>query len=84
MRTAPRACSPPTSFWRDLVAFTWNIKTVEHRDGVADLLRQTSVHGRHELPDHRGRGAREADGVITAWFTFETALGRGSGLLRLK
>src|ERR1700754_3518869 len=26
------------SFWRDLVAFTWNIKTVEGRDGVADML----------------------------------------------
>ena len=26
------------SFWRDLVAFTWNIKTVEGRDGIADML----------------------------------------------
>ena len=25
------------SYWRDLVAFTWNIKTVEGREGVADL-----------------------------------------------
>ena len=25
----------------------------------------------------------EADGVTTAWITFETAVGRGSGLLRL-
>jgi len=25
-------------FWRDLVAFTWNIKTVEGRSGVRDLL----------------------------------------------
>jgi putative flavoprotein involved in K+ transport len=25
----------------------------------------------------------EADGVTTAWFTFETAVGRGRGLLRL-
>ena len=23
-----------TSFWRDLVAFTWNLKTVEDPDGV--------------------------------------------------
>lgn len=27
------------SFWRDLVAFTWNLKTVEGREGVADMLR---------------------------------------------
>ena len=26
------------SFWRDLVAFTWNIKTVEGRDQIADML----------------------------------------------
>ena len=25
-------------YWRDLVAFTWNLKTVEGRDGVADLI----------------------------------------------
>ncbi|HEY5840178.1 MAG TPA: NAD(P)/FAD-dependent oxidoreductase, partial [Mycobacterium sp.] len=26
------------SFWRDLVAFTWNIKTVEGRDQIAGML----------------------------------------------
>ena len=26
------------SFWRDLVAFTWNIKTVEGRDQIAAML----------------------------------------------
>ena len=26
------------SFWRDLVAFTWNIKTIEGRDEIADML----------------------------------------------
>ena len=26
------------SYWRDLVAFTWNIITVEGRDGVRDML----------------------------------------------
>ena len=23
-----------TSYWRDLVSFTWNLRTVEDRDGV--------------------------------------------------
>ncbi|MFX4489912.1 NAD(P)/FAD-dependent oxidoreductase, partial [Acinetobacter baumannii] len=27
------------SFWRDLVAFTWNIKTLEGRGAVAEMLR---------------------------------------------
>ena len=26
------------SYWRDLVSFTWNLKTVENPDGVTDLL----------------------------------------------
>ena len=25
-------------YWRDLVSFTWNLKTVEGKDGVADML----------------------------------------------
>ncbi|MDN5934237.1 MAG: nuclear transport factor 2 family protein, partial [Pseudonocardia sp.] len=71
------------SFWRDLVSFTWNITTVEGREGVADLLRAT-------LDTTGPRGfrtsapAEEADGVTSAWIEFETATGRGKGHLRLK
>ncbi|MGY1624718.1 NAD(P)-binding domain-containing protein [Geodermatophilus sp. SYSU D00965] len=71
-----------TSFWRDLVSFTWNITTVEGREGVRDLLTETLDRTDprsftvEEPPD-------EADGVVTAWFTFETAVGRGRGLVRL-
>ena len=72
-----------TSFWRDLVAFTWNITTVEGPDGVRDLLDATL-----EGTDPRGfrttEEPTEADGVTTAWIEFETAVGRGRGLLRLQ
>jgi putative flavoprotein involved in K+ transport len=70
------------SYWRDLVAFTWNITTVEGRAGVSDLLEHTPDSARvggfvtEEPPD-------EADGVVTAWIAFETGVGRGRGLLRL-
>jgi putative flavoprotein involved in K+ transport len=70
------------SYWRDLVSFTWNLKTVEGRDGVAGLLTETlettdpSGFATEEPPD-------EADGVTTAWVVFETGIGRGRGLLRL-
>jgi putative flavoprotein involved in K+ transport len=70
-------------FWRDLVAFTWNIKTVEGRSGVRDLLE-------HTLDRVRPHGWRTtepptaADGIIDAWIAFETAVGRGSGHLRLR
>ncbi|WP_219414673.1 flavin-containing monooxygenase [Pseudonocardia nigra] len=71
-----------TSFWRDLIAFTWNLKTVENRDGVADLVRATA-----ESADARGfhttEEPTEADGVVEAWIAFETAVGRGRGHLRL-
>ena len=73
-----------TSFWRDLIAFTWNLTTVENRDGVADLLRQTMEStGATNFRITEGEEPEEADGVVTAWFRFETAVGRGSGLLRL-
>jgi putative flavoprotein involved in K+ transport len=70
-------------YWRDLVAFTWNLKTVEGREGVADLVEhtagQTGAHGFHVTEP-----AAEADGVTEAWIAFETDVGRGSGHLRLK
>ena len=75
----------PQCYWRDLVAFTWNLKTVEGRDEVADLLhtRLADVKPRNwKLADHES--VTEADGVTEAWFTFETELGRGYGLMRLK
>jgi putative flavoprotein involved in K+ transport len=85
-RDAERAAGmfATTSFWRDLIAFTWNLTTVENRDGVADLLRETM--DRTDATNFRiteGEEPEEANGVTTAWFTFETAVGRGSGLLRL-
>jgi putative flavoprotein involved in K+ transport len=73
----------PTSYWRDLVAFTWNTKTVENPSGVEDMLEETLAHigpSGFELTEP----AEEEDGIITAWFTFETEVGRGEGVVRLK
>ena len=30
-------------YWRDLVAFTWNIVTLESRSAMADMLRRASA-----------------------------------------
>ncbi len=68
-------------YWRDLVTFTWNITTVEGRAGVADLVAtnaQRVAAGGFATTEP----ADEADGVTTAWFGFETAVGRGTGLAR--
>lgn len=71
------------SFWRDLVSFTWNIKTLEGPDEIRDMLRAV-------LPEVKPRNFRieeeptEAGGVTESWFTFETEVARGRGHLRLK
>jgi putative flavoprotein involved in K+ transport len=75
------------SFWRDLVSFTWNLKTVEGRDGVADMLASrlagTDPSGfrTREAPTDDGSGK---DRVTSAFIEFGTAAGRGIGHLRLK
>ncbi|MCU4160530.1 NAD(P)/FAD-dependent oxidoreductase [Acidiphilium sp. AL] len=70
-------------YWRDLVSFTWNIKTVEGRSEIAALLDAVleAVKPRHFLIDGE---AAEADGVTEGWFSFETEAARGRGHIRLK
>lgn len=74
------------SYWRDLIAFSWNIVTVEGRDGVRDLLASTldrvRPHG-FEVAEDLGEPA-EAGGVAESWIRFETAIGRCVGHLRLR
>jgi putative flavoprotein involved in K+ transport len=75
----------PECFWRDLVAFTWNLDTAEGRDAIKARLAAC-------LPAIKPRNFRlaenetvgEANGVTEAWFGFETEAGRGYGHLRLK
>ncbi len=71
------------SYWRDLVAFTWNLHTSEGREQIAGMLGEQLEH---VAPSGfaTSEPAEEADGVVTAWISFETAVGRGNGLLRLK
>ncbi|WP_213575778.1 NAD(P)/FAD-dependent oxidoreductase [Rhodococcus sp. USK13] len=71
------------SFWRDLVAFTWNLKTVEGRDGVAAML-QARLDDTEPTNFRISETPVEADGVTSAWITFETATSRGKGHLRLE
>jgi putative flavoprotein involved in K+ transport len=70
-------------FWRDLVAFTWNLKTLEGPEEIRAMLEA-------QLPHVQPSGWRateppsEADGITEAWIAFETAVGRGTGILRLR
>ena len=71
------------SYWRDLVAFTWNITTVEGQAGVRHMLEHTLSR----VQPHRWRVVEEpvaVNGVSETWIAFETAVGRGRGYLRLR
>ena len=71
-------------YWRDLVAFTWNIKTLEGRAAIAAMLAETlpvARPGSWRITD--GEEPADAGGVIEAWIEFDTAAGRGRGHLRL-
>ena len=72
-------------FWRDLVAFTWNLKTLEGRAEISDML--TATLARVQPTGWKitgGREPAEAGGITEAWIDFETAAGRGRGHLRLR
>ena len=70
-------------FWRDMVALTWNIKTMEGKEQVAAFLSATLAGAGPRNFVVEGE-ASEADGVTEARFTFETKSALGRGIVRLK
>lgn len=72
-------------FWRDLISFTWNIKTLEGREEIramlASCLRTTEPKNWALKEDE---AITEDGGVILAWHSFETNVARGVGLIRIK
>lgn len=73
----------PDCYWRDLVAFTWNIRTQEGPEAIRKMLEARLADTKPSAFAVEGE-ATEADGVVDAWFTFETAVARGRGHLRLR
>ena len=75
----------PDCYWRDLVSFTWNIRTMEGHDQIRDMLASQLAATKPagwKIAD--GENADEDGGVTTVWISFETGVARGYGLLRLK
>lgn len=77
------------SYWRDVLALSWNIQTV---DGADQILTELRTHARRAAPrgfavdpDRRAprKVMRAGTNAIEAMFKFETAVGRGSGIVRL-
>ena len=72
-------------YWRDMLAFTWNIKTAEGKHGIRDMLSHCLEYTQpHSWALDERESVTETDGVIEAWIVFETAVARGTGFVRIK
>jgi putative flavoprotein involved in K+ transport len=77
------------SYWRDMLALTWNLQTCCGGEAIAErlapALREAGASGfRVELSSIPPRCvARVETETIEAFFTFETGTGRGRGIVRL-
>jgi putative flavoprotein involved in K+ transport len=79
----------PESYWRDVLALSWNIQTI---NGPAGILKELTARAPRMVPagfavdpDRRAprRVMRAGTNAIEAIFRFETNVGRGSGIVRL-
>jgi putative flavoprotein involved in K+ transport len=79
----------PESYWRDVLALSWNLQTVNGPDAILSELKARAGSAAPNLfridPERAAprRGSRAGTSTIEAIFKFETAQGRGSGVLRL-
>jgi cation diffusion facilitator CzcD-associated flavoprotein CzcO len=77
------------SYWRDVLALSWNLQTLNGADTILKelpaLARRASPRNFAIDPDRAGprQVTRAGTNSIEAIFKFETALGRGHGMLRL-
>ncbi|MFM0046018.1 NAD(P)-binding domain-containing protein [Paraburkholderia sediminicola] len=72
-----------TGFWRDILAFGWNLTTSEGHSEITDLLRSTLEHAQPREWKLEGN-ATENNGLIEGWLSFETTQFRGKGHIRLR
>ncbi|GGV23597.1 NAD(P)/FAD-dependent oxidoreductase [Paenarthrobacter nicotinovorans] len=71
------------SYWRDFVSFTWNLKTLEGKAGIKDMLE--AVLG--DVQPSNWALAEDAAGDAMnpeSWVNFETLQGKGYAHLRLR
>jgi putative flavoprotein involved in K+ transport len=71
------------SYWRDLVSITWNIVTLEGKEKIKAMLEAAVPEAKPGQWRIEGNATSE-NGVISSWFSFETAASRGKGQIRLK
>lgn len=72
-------------YWRDMLSFTWNIKTLESKDDIRHMLeeRLVDVCPAGWAVDEPGF-ARHSDGITEGFIRFDSAIASGYGYIRLK
>ncbi|MFZ2155168.1 MAG: NAD(P)/FAD-dependent oxidoreductase, partial [Bradyrhizobium sp.] len=84
-----RSLFVPDSYWRDALALSWTLQTINGRDAILEGLRalapRASLANLAIDPTRTAprKVTRAGTDCIEAIFRFETATGRGSGILRL-
>src|SRR6476646_2038809 len=79
----------PDSYWRDALALSWNLQTINGGGAIVSGLTARAAVARPRGfkidPDRAAprRATRAGTVSIEAIFRFETVQGRGSGILRL-
>ena len=77
------------SYWRDVLALSWNIETLNGAPAILSELKRLAPHA---VPQHfridpdraaPRRVTRAGTSTIESIFKFETRTGRGHGVLRL-
>ncbi len=82
---AAAALFEPDGYWRDLASFTWNIRTMEGRGEIAEMLRAQLPHiAPRAWTITPGEDAEDGGGFLQAWIDFETETGRGHGHIRVR
>ena len=71
------------AYWRDIVAFTWNIRTFETHGEIEAMLAAT-LASTAPTGWRVDSAAAAPGGLVEAWLRFETAVGRGRAVVRLK
>src|SRR5260370_17316227 len=79
----------PESYWRDVLALSWNLQPINGADAILRELKAragSAAPSGFRIDPERAtprRVTRAGTNTIETIFRFETAQGRGSGILRL-
>ena len=77
-------CFHEDAYWRDLLAFTWNIKTLEGKTQIGDMLKAQlqPISASDFRPDPREQPGMEG-AMYSAWLEFDTGVAKGYGHIRI-